>query len=372
MRHLVLPTAAFAVSALLLCAGCADSPIAPTEAHAQSTASDHALLVAILDRLDSIDARVQRNEAQTVGLRNMLGGLVDTTGLALAAKAPGGAPPPQSGGGNSIATQLTSLSSLTDSLFVLAGWMATQMSQPWQGLQSCFGFNIKGTADLKSVTKAQAEAEGGLGVKPWDTGVLANVRLRDNLGAEFGVGGEFALAALQGCVNWGNVGATPPVRPGTTASLLAAADATGLQTALMNMRSQLGLDGQRLEQMLNAGAGIYQSGDLSRLQELGSALPMPSAFQNPLETVRSRLQSFDPVSMLCSGTNFGTRLAGVVNQGCGFIQSNSLPNLGTYLNVGSAVSTINSRVSNLQSRVANLCAGINDVLSALRVNTVQC
>lgn len=342
--------------------GCSDSPMAPEEARAtalQQAGTERELLLAVLSRLDSIEARVDRESAV---MRAMIAEFAASAGVTLAGVPPENVEP---GGGN-VSAQLNTLKLVSDSIFELAGWIANEVSRPWSGLESCFGLKVKGTAELKSVTEGHAEGEGGLGVKPWDTGVLANVRLRQKLGADFGLGGELELQALGGCVNWGNIGASPPVRPPAPTASLALGDETALQNALMSVPSQLNLDAGQLQQMLAASQSLFQSGDLTRLPELATVLPVPAQFQNPLQTVRGRLQSFDAVALVCDGTSFGPRLTSTISQGCTFIQNNSLPNLGTYLNLGSTVSNLTSAVANVSTSVGNVQSKLTGVCNGLK------
>lgn len=342
--------------------GCGESLVHPDEVRAQvATASDRELLMTILTRLDAMEARVEQEAATVRAALEAITGIEDLR----AAFAPGNS----NGNGQGqaqpgLAGDIAALTAMTDSLFVLAGWMATEMASPWSGLESCFTAKVKGTADFKSVTHGQAEGEGGLGVKPWDTGVLAKVQLRQRLGIEFGAGAEFELAALGGCVDWSNLNAAPPVRPGPApAAAVQMASASPLSSAIQNMPGQLGLSEAGLVQLLQAGTSLVQSGDLSRVPEVAQLLPMPAQALTPLSVVRGRLSSFNAVDLLCGGTNFGNNLGGYVTQGCGYIQGGNLPDLGVYLNLG-------DNFSSLQNKFGSLCGRFNNVVDRrLVVNT---
>lgn len=344
--------------------GCSDSLVTPEEVQAQAAnASDRELLLTILARLDAMEARVEQ-EAGTV--RAALEAITGVEDLRVAF-APGNSGDKgnsgNSGGGgqgltaglDELREDLDSLAATTDQLFTLAEWMAVEMASPWSGLESCFAAKLKGNADFKSVTHGEAEGEGGVGVKPWDTGVLAKVNLRQRLGIEFGAGAEFEVVALGGCLNWGNLNASPPVRPGPSPAGVQMASASGLAGALQNVPGQLGITEAGLEQLMQAGTSLVQSGDLSRIQEVASLLPMPAQARSPLAAVRGRLASFNAVDLLCGGTNFGSNLASYVSQGCGYIQGGNLPHLGTYLNMG-------NNFANLQANFGSLCGRFNNVV----------
>lgn len=351
-----------ALAVILPGTGCSETLMTPEKVQAQAAnASDRELLLTILGRLDAIEARVEQ-EAGTVraALEAITG--VEDLGVAFAPGNSAGKGNSGNGGGQGLTAgldelreDLASLTAMTDQLFTLAEWMAVEMSSPWSGLESCFGVKVKGNADLKSKTFGNAEGEGGLGVKPWDTGAAARVSLTQRFAMEFGAGAELEVVGLGGCLNWGSIGADPPVRQGTTTAALQMASHSGLEAALRNVPGQFGLDEARLQQMLQAGTGLLQSGDLTQIQSLASILPMPANASAPLSLIRGRLASMNAVDLLCGGTNFGSNLASYVSQGCGYIQGGNLPNLGTYLNMG-------NNFSSLQANFGSLCGRFNNVV----------
>jgi hypothetical protein len=358
-----------AAALVLPSVGCSDSLVTPEEVQAQTAnASDRELLLTILARLDAMEARVEQEAGTVRAALEAITGVEDLRVAFAPGNSGGNGNSGNNGGGDGagggqglaagldeVRGDLDSLAAMTDQLFTLAEWMATEMSSPWSGLESCFAAKLKGNADFKSITHGDAEAEGGVGVKPWDTGVLAKVNLRQRLGIEFGAGAEFEVVALGGCLNWGNLNASPPVRPGPTPAGVQMASTSGLAGALRNVPGQLGITEAGLEQLMQAGTSLVQSGDLSRIQEVASLLPMPAQARSPLAAVRGRLASFDAVDLLCGGTNFGTSLASYVSQGCGYIQGGNLPNLGIYLNMG-------NNFSNLQANFGSLCGRFNNVV----------
>lgn len=352
---------ALATTLLLATSGCGESLVNPEDVRAQvAGASERELLLTILTRLDAMEARVEQEAATVRAALEAITGIEDLR----VAFAPGNSD--GKGNGQSqpgLAGEIAALTAMTDSLFVLAGWMATEMASPWSGLESCFAAKVKGNADLKSMTHGDAKAEGGVGVKPWDTGALAEVGLRQRLAIEFGAGAEFELVALGGCLDWGNINAAPPVRPGPAAAAGFLASSSPLGGALQNMPGQLGLSEASLVQLLGAGTSLVQSGDLGRIGELADLLPMPAQARTPVSVMRGRLSSFDAIGLLCDGTNFGSDLAGYVSQGCDYIQGGNLPDLGIYLNLG-------NNFASLENKFGSLCGRFNNVVDRrLVVNT---
>jgi hypothetical protein len=348
---------------VLSSAGCSDSLVTPEEVQAQAaTASDRELLLTILGRLDAIEARVEQEAGTVRAALEAITGVEDLRVAFAPGNSGGNGNSGNTGGGQGLTAgldelreDLDSLAAMTDQLFTLAEWMAVEMSSPWSGLESCFAVKVKGNADLKSKTFGNAEGEGGLGVKPWDTGAAATVSLTQRFAMEFGAGAELEVVGLGGCLNWGSIGADPPVRSGAATAGLQMASGGGLEAALRGVPGQFGLDEARLQQMLQAGTGLLQSGDLTQIQSLASILPMPANASTPLSMIRGRLSSMNAVDLLCGGTNFGTSLASYVSQGCGYIQGGNLPNLGVYLNMGNNFST-------LQANFGSLCGRFNNVV----------
>lgn len=332
---------------------CTDSTTAPVQAQEVPRATEQEkLLLAVLDRLDAIESRLDQ---QTASLNARLDSI--SASARLAASFPQ-APGQPATGGNGLSGQLDGVDARTDSIMALVDFLAKGSASPWQGFTVCGGLGLKGVGDLKSRTQADAEGEGGVGVKPWDTGALAKVAVRQRLALEFGAGAELALG-VSGCVDLSKIGTTlPSTRSTVTHFALGAPAAPGaerLQATLMSLKDQLGLDESRVNNAVSQATSIFQSGDLSRLTDLSSALPVPPVFQDPIGTITSRISTIDPVGLLCSGGSFGSRIEPYVIQGCQLIQNGSLPDIGSY-------PLFATNLSNLKDRFGSLCSRFNSVI----------
>jgi len=336
--------------------GCTDSTTAPVQAQEVPRATEQEkLLLAVLDRLDAIEARLDQ---QTATLNARLDSMSESVRLTASLPQAPGQPGQPATGGNGLSGQLDGVDARTDSIMALVDFLAKGSASPWQGFTVCGGLGLKGVGDLKSRTQADAEGEGGVGVKPWDTGALAKIAVRQRLALEFGAGAELALG-VSGCVDLSKFGTTlPATRSTVTHFALGAPAAPGaeqLQATLMGLKDQLGLDESRVSNAVSQATSIFQSGDLSRLTDLSSTLPVPPVFQDPIGTITNRISTIDPVGLLCSGGNFGPRVGPYVSQGCQLIQSGSLPDIGSY-------PLFATNLSNLQDRFGSLCSRFNSVI----------
>ena len=364
-------TRALAVALLAACAACGDSPLTATESQAaeareaRAQSLDRDLLLEVLAKLDALEARIDA-EARLVAQR--LDSVVAAGSVVVAMVPPGD---PGNSGNAGVSGEVETIRLLSDSIFELASWMASGMAQPWQGFQVCGGLEVKGAGNLKSRTEAKGEAKGGVGVKPADTGALADIVLGQKYQLDI-EGGAEAKLGVGACIDLSKVGADPPVRmAGATPTMARSPGADGIEATLVALQGRLGLDPATLEQALVAGADVVQSGDPARLRDLTDALPLPAPLRDPVGLMRGRLTSFDPVGLLCDGasSDFGPRMASLVGEGCGFIQANDLPDLGTFLNLGSDLadlrddlSILDGDLSGLDGRFSLLCGRFNNVV----------
>jgi hypothetical protein len=340
---------AFAVSAALLsCAACGDTPITPEELGAAQSASrvpvdrmaDRELLLAVLAKLDALEVRLERERAE---MYMKLDSLATTGAILVAApQAYGMASAPKL----NMSEQIDSIYNWTDGIWDLTSYMAEDQFGLFQGAELCG--HLEGATGMEFDLEAQAEAEGeaGVGVKPLETGAAATAAIKTSANGEAQAEWEAGLG-LELCWDLSSSLEDPPVRAQSAARMARAAPASQLETTIMGLRTQLGFDEQALERALVTGTSVLRSGDLRRLADIAPALPLPAAMRDPLALVRGHLTTFDPVLLLCGGTNFGGRFTGLVSQGCGHIQNNDLPQLEPFLRVGSNLADLRTRFSNL-------------------------
>jgi len=352
-----LPTRALVVLSLVLAStGCGDSAIAPVQAAEAATPSDQEkLLLTVLDRLDDIQTQLDQ---QTAAINQRLDSIAAGARLAeVSSRAPGN-PGTGNNSDTGLSSQIAHVSTRTDSIMALVDFLAKGAASPWQGFTVCGGLGVKGAAELKSRTMATGEGQGGVGVKPWDTGALAQIAIAERGIVDLGAGAELQLG-VNGCLDLSKIGTTlPPTRSAINSVPFNAASAPSidqLQSTLMNLKDQLGLDEATVSGALTQGTDIIRSGDFTRLGGLASNLPVPAAFRDPLGTVRSRITNFDPVGLLCGGGNFGSRIGPYVSQGCQLIQSGNLPDISSY-------PLFSTNLSNLQDRFGSLCSQFNTVI----------
>jgi hypothetical protein len=245
-----------------------------------------------------------------------------------------------------------------ETLLDLSEWMALSMAQPWQGFQVCGNVEGKLAADLRSMTAADGHAQGGVGVKPWDTGAMAQIAVKQRFAIDLAAGAEAKLGTVA-CVDLSKIGASPPVRTttnGAAATNLATTSNGQLEQTLIGLANQMGLDPQRLNRALADGVGVLQSGQVTRLAELSDFLPISSGLRDPLGHVQTQLGNFDPVGNLLwrAGSGFGP-FAAQVQEACNFIQAVNLPELGPFL-------SLTGDFSRVRDRVASFCGEYNRVV----------
>lgn len=363
------PKSLLVVLLLLLCSACGDSPVSPQELTARESQQsldrmgERELLMAVLERLDSIESRLAR---ETEELRTHFDELAEGGTVVLAA-APGNSGDRGNedggGGGGGMSAQMDELLALGDSIFEVASWMAAGQAKPWRGFQLCGNFGAQIGADLKSLTAVKADAEGGVGVKPWDTGAMAQIALKQRYAIDMGAGAALGLGAVA-CYDLSNLAADPPpvrTEPTSGSSVMAASSmGQELEQTLVSLSDQMGLDPQGMERALSEGIGVLQSGDFSRLANLPSVLPTPSQFQDPLGHLRSRMSDFNPIQdLLCGGGSGWGQFAAEVQEACSFIQAGNLPNLGAYLTMGDNFAMVQSTVGSLVNSDLWACQRFN-------------
>jgi hypothetical protein len=344
-----------------VCAACDDaSPVVPRHAQAQESrleARDHELLLAILARLDTLEARTERGKAEFFARVDSLrvSGL-----LALAMVPPTGVPPGDPGGG-SVSAQIAQVLAKTDSIMALTNFLAEDAAAVWQGMEVCGGIKLAWEGIMKSETEAKAQGEGGVGVKPWDTGAAAWLALKTALKVEMAGGVGVDIAGVEACIDLSNIGvaATLPTRKAAAGPFMSSARSDGpgaaqLEATLLDLTNRFSLTPQSVESALRNGADIVQSGDFAQLAGLTSMRPVPAALQNPLATVKSQLTSIDPVALLCSG-GYPGRIGSAVTESCGYILADNLPDIGTFLNLG-------SNFNNFTDKFSTLCGRFNNVI----------
>lgn len=346
MSHHPTGMALVAILTVLCGTGC-DSPVSPAEAQApRSTQQQERLLLQVLTKLDSLEARLDRATASAM-----------TVAAARADNAGGVGVPAQMTElrelSDSIMARTVSLGILGDSIMALASFVAADVADPL-GLEVCGQIGWAGQAELKWITQGSGEAEGGVGVKPLDTGAQAKASLKQGFRIDASGGPELG-AGFEACLDLGALAASPPTRPATTFATAGAVAADPLQGALLDVQTRLGLDAGNLRQAIIDGTDIFESGDLTRLADLPRILPGPPALGSPLSLIRRQLSTFDSVDLLCGGTTFETRIQNVVNEGCDFIRRDDLPDLGTFKGMG-------DDLASLQDDFDALCARVNDVI----------
>lgn len=350
-----LPLALVAVLSLGVSA--CDSPFSPAQAQSPQSVAQEDLLLQILDRLESLEARLDGPDSRTAMASNRSGGEGVPAGidsLHVLTEEILGRTMTLEATTNSLVAQVGDLDALSDSIMELSSYVASETAFPL-AVEVCGDLGVAAQAELSAQTHAEAEGEGGVGVKPWDTGAQAKASLRQRVKVDFKGAGELGLG-LEGCLDLLSIGSDPPVRTASGVAVMASMSTAGLQAKLEGIQSQLGLDINSLEVALTTGTGFFQSGDVRELAALPKILPVPSALSDPLTLMRDRMSTFNAYDLLCGGTVFENRLQSVVNEGCGFIGRKELPSLGDYLNLG-------GDFASLDSSFDTLCGRFNQVVT---------
>lgn len=339
-------------ASILLCSvlafgtACTDSPLTPSPASAtQVEGGDQQLLLAILAKLDSIESRVER---ESTAIYARLDALAGGEAVALIAAGPGDRPGPAG-----LSQQVEALHLLTDSIMELSSFLALDAAQVLN-LDMCGALKVEGAGELKSKTMGDAEGQAGVGVKPWDTGAMAQVELTQRFALEFGAAAKVELGG-NACVDLRNIGSSPPVRTSTSPAMMRMAGAD-LETTLMALQSQLGFDESGMDRAFTAGADVFQTGNFSSLSTLATSLPLPSQFSSPLSVVRNQLAGARPVDLLCEADLGNGRIMEMAAEGCSFIEADNLPGLGTFLDLG-------RDFTSLRESFEGVCARVNTVVN---------
>lgn len=335
---------------LLLCSvlafgtACTDSPLTPSAASAtQPEDGDQQLLLAILAKLDSIESRVER-ESSAIYAR--LDALAAGDATALVAGGPGGSPR-----SNGLSSQVEALHVLTDSIMELSSFLATDAAQVlnWE---FCGGVKADGGGEFKAVTQGDAEAQAGVGAKPADTGAAAQVEVTQRVAMEWAAAVKLELGTNV-CADLRNIGSSPPVRTSTSPAALRMAGGD-METTLLALQSQLGLDESNMDRAFTAGADLFQNGSFSSLNNLTTSLPLPAQFSSPLTVVRNQLAGTRPVDLLCDADLGSGRIMELAAEGCGFIQADNLPDLGTFLDLSRNFTSLRDNFDGVCSRVNSM------------------
>ena len=342
---------------LLGVAGCSDSPLTPQQLVAQQRSyemDEHAMLQRIMTKLDSFEVRAERE-------KNLIFARLDsmrTMALVLAAMPPNG--PPDSVG-NGLAAAIAVVSARTDSIMGLTDHLARESAAVLTGEGICGSLGIKGTLALKSEAEARGEGKGTVGAVALETGASAWLALKTGLKAELAGEGEVGVTG-EVCYRPLNHGvlATLPVRPAASAAFFAAnstASSAQLEATLSNLRNQLAINEQSIENAIRNGTAIVRSGDFSQFRNLATLVPLSNtAFTDPLATVRNRISAIDPIGMLCSASsNFPGRIGTAVTDGCGFVQAGNVANIGQHLQLADNFAAFKGKFS-------TLCGRFNEVV----------
>jgi len=305
--------------AMLATAGC-DSPVNPLDAQEAST---QAMLAQILDKLGTIEERIDSLEATMTGTGGA--GLV-LTGLP--------------------AAQL-------DSVLALASYLAEDASSgSWE---ACGGAELNGEFGIDWKGTAEGEGKGSLGA--WaGTGAYAgaDVKVSQEVGGGFKIGGK---GGVEFCYPLG--AGSPPVRP-TPAGPMRAPELDQLRTTLDGLTTQFNLTPATLAASLSGVSTVISSPGSLSLAGVGTMLPLPPAVasiaSNPVGTVTSQISNIagQAQSALCSGSGWGSNMSAVITQACSVINSGGMANFtvladiaNTYPAVEAAISTVCTRVNSI-------------------------
>lgn len=298
----------------------------------------------IVEKLDSVLARLSALEAQLARQGDSIAGRLDT----LVAR--GGA-----GGGAGSVGGIDS--ARVDSILGLASYLAREASiVNWE---ICGGVEIglSGSA----VTKGEGKASAAGDVGAWaGTGAFAGVDLE--VKREYELEGEVEMPfSIAGCLPLG--AGNPPVRPDGAAQVRTA-DAN-LQSTLTGLASQFGLDETRVAESLNSLATGMQSPASLRIQDAASLLPLPSGlssvFSDPLGALRSEIptKADEAVSLLCGG-GWGSRLSTPVQVACDRIAANNV-DIGGLFEIVDSYPQLQASVNATASRLGTVCSRLNIV-----------
>ncbi|MGE0158961.1 MAG: hypothetical protein AB7T31_06070 [Gemmatimonadales bacterium] len=313
-----------ALAALFLAVGaCGDTPLTPDEAGA-SQGSTMALFAEILDKLETIEGRIDSLEAA-----------VESSG----------------GGGELVLTGLPAAQ--LDSVLMLASYLAEDaVGGSWE---ACGNIDLAGEFGFEWVGEAEGEGAGHLGA--WaGTGAYAGGKLS----SKAALGGGIKLEGGLGVEFCHPLGAgSPPVRPAPAGPARAPA-LDGLRTTLTNATTQFNLTPDAVAQSITGVAGAISAPASFNLLSIGDQLPLPSALSglanDPVGAVAGGLQGLMSTAQsgLCSGTGWGGPVSNVIANACNVIGSGGIGNFTVLADVASTYPAI-------QTAVSNACGRINSI-----------
>lgn len=335
--------------ALVAGLGCSDAPAAPTTAAQADTTryaamSTRELLLAVLNRLDALEARV---EQEVFAGRARL-----DSALVQAAGAPQLAPAPTSAA------------------------LATEASV-------CFSYQFAADAKMESKVRMTGAGVAGAGVDAYGNGAVAAVGLQALQELHFVPGGNAALQ-LQVCGKMGTeraggpptttsgggatrVAAAPPA-PGPAEQLLSAALQALPPEQLAAAAAMFRMEGPRMRQGLDLVTGFSLT-DLpfgrGATGSLIDALPLPADLANLARSPENLVQKAGEagqyaIDRLCDQQLFTGQFAQRASQACDLRdQAPSVPEL---IDILDGLDGLPGRVSALDERLSSACTSVRNEL----------
>jgi hypothetical protein len=305
---------------LALGSAACDSPLNPEEAGA-SQESTMAMFAEILDKLESIEDRIDSLEA-TVEASGGDGELV-LTGLP--------------------AAQL-------DSVLVLASFLAEDVTSG--GWEFCGDIGAAGEFGGEWVGEAEGVGAGHLGA--WaGTGAYAG----GDLSSKAAIGGALKVEGslkFEGCVPLG--GESPPVRI-APAGPAGSPELDQLRSTLTAATTQLGFNPARLTSSVQGVTSAVGSPGSLTLANVGDHLPLPPALaslaDDPLGTVADGVQNLvtSAQSTLCTGGIFQGPVSTVIADACDVIDTGGLANITAFADMASTFPAVHTAVTTVCGRV---------------------
>jgi hypothetical protein len=317
--------------ALVVAAGCGDSPISPDELDAAQASEIQAMLGEVLAKLGDIEERIDSLEAT-----------IDEAG--------------------SMPVTLTGLpAEQLDSIMAVASWIAQDIvEESMGGWEFCGEFAGGFEVGLKFASQAEGKASADLGA--WaGTGAFAGGTVKGAGTLEGGLAGE-GKAAIAYCNPFGEKVLPGDARPATAPlnGPSRAGELAALETALTNVATQLNLTPAALSQALTGVGGAFSGSATFDLQGVGDYLPLPPALaaiaDDPIGTAVSRVQGLTTTatSALCSGGNWGTNVSVIINQACDVIDAGGLASITVLADIASTYPAV-------QMAVGNACTRVNSI-----------
>jgi hypothetical protein len=299
--------------------GCGDSPAGLGAAQT----SDAAMLAEILDKLESIEDRLDSLDVTVGGLS---GGGLSLTGLP--------------------AEQL-------DSLMDLASFIALDaVSGSWE---ACGSFGL--TLDFGLELAGEAEGKGSADLGAWaGTGAFAGATVK----AAGSLGGSLKADAEGGIEYCAELGAgTPPARP-QPAGPMRSPELDQLRTTLTGLTTQFNLTSASLGQSLGGISSVISAPGSVDLQSVGGNLPLPPALasmaSDPLGTAAGRLQglSADAQDALCNSNYWGSNVSTIIAEACDVIDSGGLANITAFADMANTYPAVETAVSSVCGRINSM------------------